>query len=84
MNEAAFHLERARRLAGTEDPEMLYHLGVVYSRLGRYNDAESALKSARRLDPGWEPIRKELRRLGRILSPPALATTADMPRHHLP
>ena len=71
--EAAFYLERARRHTPQEDPEMLYHLGVVYGRLGRYSDATEALEKARKLAPDWELVRKELRRLGRILPPPVLA-----------
>lgn len=73
LKDAAFYLERARRLSDREDPEVLYHLGVVYSRLDRYAEAYEVLRRARELDPGWEPITEELRRLGRILPPPALA-----------
>ncbi|MGD9497581.1 MAG: tetratricopeptide repeat protein [Armatimonadota bacterium] len=76
--DAAFYLERARRLQSREDPEILYHLGVAYARLGRVGDARRVLQRASELDPGFEEIQKELRRLGRILPPPALAlsTTA--------
>lgn len=75
LMEAAFYLERAQRHHPGEDPEMLYHLGVVYSRLDRIGDARRALKRAAELDPGFEPAQKELRRLGRILPPPNLALT---------
>ncbi len=73
--EAAFHLERAHRHHPREDPEMLYHLGVVYSRLERIRDARRVLQRAIELDPGFEPAQKELRRLGRILLPLTLAQT---------
>lgn len=73
LNDAAFYLERASRLLGREDPEILYHLGVVYSRLERIRRAEKALRRATELDPNFEPPQKELRRLGRILPPPVLA-----------
>ncbi len=72
LNDAAFYLERARRHAEREDPEVLYHLGVVYGRLERYGEAYDVLTRAQELDPDWEPITEELRRLGRILPPPAL------------
>ncbi len=71
--DAAFYLERARRLHSREDPEMLYHLGVAYARLERYGQAKRALQRAAELDPGFADVQKELRRLGRILPPPALA-----------
>ena len=73
LMDAAFYLERARRLSDRDDPEILYHLGVVYSRLDRYGDAYEVLKRAQELDPTWDPITEKLRRLGRILPPPALA-----------
>jgi len=75
LMEAAFHLERALRHHPREDPEMLYHLGVVYSRLERIGEARRALQRAAELDPGFEPAQRELRRLGRILPPPNLAQT---------
>jgi tetratricopeptide (TPR) repeat protein len=73
FKEAAFYLERAVRLAHHENPEMLYHLGVAYARLGRIGEAEKALERARYLDPGYEEVQAELRRLGRELPPPGLA-----------
>ncbi|MFW5866507.1 MAG: tetratricopeptide repeat protein [Armatimonadota bacterium] len=77
LTEAAFYLERARRHTAQDDPEMLYHLGVVYARLGRYKEATTALERARTLAPDWDSIQEELQRLGRILPPPVLA--ADRP-----
>ncbi len=73
LTEATFYLERAGRLLARDDPEILYHLGVVYSRRGRFAEAERALKQARLLDPDFQPIQEELRRLGRILLPLPLA-----------
>jgi len=73
LMDAAFYLERARRLNPPDDPEMLYHLGVVYARLERFGDAEEMLRRAHRLDPDLDAAQEELRRLGRILPPPALA-----------
>jgi len=79
LTEAAFYLERAQRHQAREDPEMLYHLGVVYSRLERISDARRVLKRAAELDPNFEPAQRELRRLGRILPPPNLAMTPQRP-----
>lgn len=73
LMDAAFYLERARRQSPRDDPEMLYHLGVVYARLERFRDAEEMLRRAHRLDPDLDEAQEELRRLGRILPPPALA-----------
>ncbi|NLO05929.1 MAG: tetratricopeptide repeat protein [candidate division WS1 bacterium] len=70
--DAAFHLERARRMSPREDPEMLYHLGVVYGRLGRYGDASEVLMLAHELAPDSEEILKELQRQRRIMPPLAL------------
>ncbi len=78
--DAAFYLERARRLSPVEDPELLYHVGVAYSRLGRYRDAGLTLRKAARLDPDREEIREELERLGRILPPPQLAAVSQASR----
>lgn len=79
LKEAAFYLERAVRLARRENPEMLYHLGVAYARLGRIREAEKALKRARYLDPGYEEVQAELRRLGRELPRPGLALRPGSP-----
>ncbi len=76
LNDAAFYLERARRHSPYDDPEMLYHLGVVYGRVGRFGDATEVLEEAHKLAPDWDAIRKELRRIGRIFPPPALATAS--------
>ncbi len=73
IKDAAFYLERAARLGRTEQPEVLYHLGAAYARLGRIGDAERALKRALKLDPEYNDARTELRRLGRQLPRPALA-----------
>lgn len=71
--DAAFYLERALRLSGREDPEMLYHLGATYARLGRLAEAETALRKARWADPSWPAVQQELRRLGRTLVPPLMS-----------
>ena len=73
MKDAAFYLERAVRLAGREHPEVLYHLGATYARLGRIADSERALKRALELDPDCDEAKAELRRLGRQLPRPTLA-----------
>jgi len=72
LEEAAFYLERAARLSRNPDPEMYYHLGAVYARLGRLREAEKQLQHARRLDPGNPEVERELRRLGRTLVPPVV------------
>ncbi len=68
--DAAFYLERAMRLSQGDDPEMLYHLGATYARLGRLRDADRLLRRARDADPGTESVELELKRLGRTLVPP--------------
>lgn len=73
LHDAAFYLERACRLNAREDPELLYHLGVVYARLQRFSDAEQMLRRAYHLDPDLSAAQEELRHLGRILPPPVLA-----------
>ena len=73
LADAAFYLERARRHTPEDDPEILYHLGVVYARQGRFGEASVVLERARELAPHWDVVQKELRRLGRILPPPDLA-----------
>ncbi len=83
LKDAAFHLERARRHATEDDPEMLYHLGVVYGRLGRYGDATRVLQKAHRLAPEWDVIQKELTRVGRILPPPVRAAHTAGPESRI-
>jgi tetratricopeptide (TPR) repeat protein len=73
LGDAAFYLERALRHSPRQDPEILYHLGVVYGRLGRHRDATDALERAHELAPEWDAVEKELNRLGRILPPPVVA-----------
>jgi tetratricopeptide (TPR) repeat protein len=68
---AAFYLERAARLVGREDAEMLWHLGAVHARLRQFRRAESELERALRLDPTNEQARSVLRQLQRELPPPA-------------
>lgn len=71
--DAAFYLERALRLSPSDDPEMLYHLGAAYARLGRLREAEAVLRKARWADPSWPVVQQELRRLGRTLVPPLMS-----------
>lgn len=73
LTDAAFYLERARRHSPYDDPEMLYHLGVVYSRQGRHSDAVKVLREARTLAPDWSEVQEELTRISRILPAPGLA-----------
>ncbi len=68
---AAFYLERAARLAGRQDPEMLWHLGAVHTRLHQYRRAKSELRRALKLDPTNEEARRMLNSLQRELPPPA-------------
>jgi tetratricopeptide (TPR) repeat protein len=68
---AAFYLERAARLSGRQDPEVLWHLGAVHARLHQYRRAESELRRAIELDPTNEEARRTLKRLQRELPPPA-------------
>ncbi|MCD6361122.1 MAG: tetratricopeptide repeat protein [Armatimonadetes bacterium] len=80
--DAAFYLERAARLNPREDPEMLYHLGAAYARLGRLRDAEVKLRRAHQADPSWSVVEQELRRLGRTLVPPMV--TVQRPPGYAP
>ena len=77
LTDAAFHLERARRHSPYDDPEMLYHLGVVYARQGRHSDAVKVLREAGVLAPDWSEVQEELTRISRILPAPGLARVAD-------
>lgn len=70
---AAFYLERAARLAGRQDPEILWHLGAVHARLRQFRRAERELKRAIALDPTNEEARRTLNRLRHELPPPAEA-----------
>jgi len=84
LKDAAFYLERAVRLCPHEHPEILYHLGVAYARLGRIGDAERTLKRVCWLDPGYEEARTELRRLGRELPQPLFALACRATGAHPP
>ena len=75
--EAAFYLEQALRLSPGPDPEMLYHLGVAYTQLGRLKDARRALTRALEMDPDNAKIEMTRRRLGRTLAPPTVACGND-------
>ena len=48
--EAAKHLESAVRLRG-DDPQTLNSLGVVYSRLGRFEDGRRVFRQVLQIDP---------------------------------
>ncbi|MBM3497854.1 MAG: tetratricopeptide repeat protein [Armatimonadetes bacterium] len=69
--DAAFHLERAARLMGRRNPEVLWHLGAVHAQLGKLRRAESELRQALELEPANEEARRTLRHLLRELPPPA-------------
>jgi tetratricopeptide (TPR) repeat protein len=71
--EAAFHLERAGRLTGRRDPEVLWHLGAVHAQLGKLRRAESELQQALELDPANEDARRMLKEMLRELPPPWIA-----------
>ena len=75
--EAAFYLEQALRLSPRPDSEMLYHLGVTWTQLGRLKDARAALTEALEMDPDNTRIEMTLRRLGRTLAPPTVAYSND-------
>jgi tetratricopeptide (TPR) repeat protein len=71
--DAAFHLERAARLLGRRDAEILWHLGAVHAQLGKLRRAESELREALVLDPANSEARRTLREMLRELPPPAMA-----------
>jgi tetratricopeptide (TPR) repeat protein len=73
FEDAAFHLERAARLLGRRDAEILWHLGAVHARLGKLHRAESELRQAIALDPSNAEAKKMLREMLRELPPPAIA-----------
>ncbi len=78
--EAAFYLEQALRLSPRPGPEMLTHLGVAYTQLGRLRDARRILTQAQEMDPDNSKIEMTLRRLGRTLAPPTVAYSNDHER----
>lgn len=58
-------LEKAARLAGTPPPEMQYHLGMLYLRLGRADEGSTHLREALasgRHFPGIDEVRAVLAR----------------------
>jgi tetratricopeptide (TPR) repeat protein len=69
--EAAFHLERAARLMGQTNAEVVWHLGAVHARLGQRRRATAELDLALELDPANRRAQETLDRLGRELPPPA-------------
>ena len=71
--DAAFHLERAARLAGRRDAEIVWHLGAVHARLGKLRRAERELRLALQLDPANAEAERMLRDMRRELPPPATA-----------
>jgi Flp pilus assembly protein TadD len=64
LPQAAAALERATRL-GPEDPEIEYHLGVVYVDMGRTEDARKRFLHALEMDEGFLPARAALHELQR-------------------
>jgi len=73
FDEAAFHLERAARLLGRRDAEILWHLGAVHAQTGELRRAESELREALALDPANADARRTLRDMLRELPPPFAA-----------
>jgi len=73
FGEAAFHLERAARLLGRQDAEILWHLGAVHAQTGELRRAESELREALALDPANGDARRTLRDMLRELPPPLAA-----------
>jgi tetratricopeptide (TPR) repeat protein len=71
--DAAFHLERAARLFGRKDAEILWHLGAVHAKLGKLHRAESELRQAIALDPSNAEAKRALRDMLRELPPPTIA-----------
>jgi len=71
--DAAFQLERAARLLGRRDAEILWHLGAVHAQAGKLRRAESELREALALDPANSEARRTLRDMLRELPPPTMA-----------
>ena len=79
LNNAAFYLERAvRQSLQQPNAELHYHLGVVYARAGRSDDAGSQLRQALRIRPNYPEAARELRRLHWELAPPWHARVSDL------
>lgn len=79
---ALFYLERAVRLQPTPgEPEVLYHLAVVYNRTGRFQRARNLLERSLALDPQNEEARRELDNARWLLPRPALALTPGFAVH---
>jgi len=62
LREARRFLERA--VALEQQPELLYHLGVVCRDMGDSAAAVSHFRAALRLDPAYREVHEELQRLG--------------------
>jgi tetratricopeptide (TPR) repeat protein len=60
VDEAIPALERARELASTPNPGVLYELGTAYVKAGRFAEAASTLGAASRLAPKDAAIRLQL------------------------
>lgn len=72
---AAFYIERAvRHQLPNPDAVVLSHLGQVYAKLDRCGQARRFLLWALAVDPGRSDAADALRRLYRILPPPAYAS----------
>ena len=82
--EAQRVMQRARRL-GTQDPKLLYHAGMIATRLpGQRAAAEKLLREALALNPNWHVLdaagaRDALKRLDAAAAPPP-ARPAPSPR----
>lgn len=57
-NQADKALAPAQRaqLLGTQDPKLLYHLGMIELALGRAADGQGHLRDALALNPGFDPL----------------------------
>ena len=81
VRDATFYLERAVRwMMSSPDPVVLYHLGVAYAAEHRVEDAKKMLLRAIALDPALTQAYRQLRRLQRVLPPPAYASAQGIDR----
>ena len=81
FREAVFLLERAvRQQTAAKQPDVYYHLGAAYARLGNDRRARKMLAAALRMDPTHAASQDELRRLQWAL-PHASLACADASIH---
>lgn len=76
-------LARAADMAPNQ-PAILYHLGMAYTKMERYDDARTALERALKADPQYSPARTALDALPPTRQPTATQPAAGTPKPSAP